>query len=102
MEIVALTPRHAAAWAELFEACSSSCFCRYWHFEGGKNDWLARCAHEAGENRREHVASLEAGDPPARGLLALEDGVAVGWMKLVPRASLGKLTRLPVYRSLPL
>ena len=85
------------------EACSSSCFCRYWHFTGGKNDWLARCAHAAGENRREHLASIDIDEPAARGLVAMEEnGVAVGWMKLVPRACLGKLTSLPVYRTLPL
>jgi GNAT superfamily N-acetyltransferase len=102
MEVAALAPRHAAAWAELFEACSASCFCRYWHFAGAKNDWLARCAHDPEENRREQLASLEAEEPASRGLVALEGGLAVGWMKLVPRACLGKLTRLPVYRSLPL
>jgi GNAT superfamily N-acetyltransferase len=102
MEIVPLAPCHATAWVELFEACSSSCFCRYWHFQGGKNEWLARCAHDARENRREHLASLDAQDPAARGLVALEDGLVLGWMKLVPRPCLDKLTRLPVYRSLPL
>ncbi len=102
MEVAPLAAHHAAAWAELFEACSSSCFCRYWHFPGGKNDWLARCAQDPEENRREQLASLDAGDRSAQGLLALEDGVAIGWMKLVPREGLGKLTRLPVYRALPL
>jgi GNAT superfamily N-acetyltransferase len=102
MEIVALAPCHVAAWAELFEACSSSCFCRYWHFTGGKNDWLARCAHAPGDNRSEHFASVDAAEPAARGLVAMEDGVAVGWMKLVPRACVAKLTSLPVYRGLPL
>lgn len=101
MEVVALTPRHGGAWAELFEASSVACFCRYWHFDGTKNEWLARCAHEARENLREHLASLEAGEPVAGGLLALEESVAVGWMKLVPRPSVAKLTKLPVYRSYP-
>jgi GNAT superfamily N-acetyltransferase len=100
MEIVALAPAHAAAWAALFEACSSPCFCRYWHFEGGKNDWLARCAGDAAENQREQLARVDAGDAAARGLLAMQEGVAIGWMKLAPRSCLGKLTNLAVYRHL--
>lgn len=88
------------AWTRLFDACSSSCFCRYWHFDGNKNDWLARCAHDAEANRREQVSRVLADDPCASGLVAWEDDLAVGWMKLAPRACLGKLTRLPVYRRL--
>jgi len=89
----------SSAWARLFGECGSTCFCRYWHFQGTKNDWLARCAHDADENRREQVSSIEAGDPCSRGLVAWKGDLAVGWMKLVPRGCLGKLTRLPVYRS---
>jgi predicted GNAT family acetyltransferase len=37
------------------------------------------------ERNKEHIkARIEAGPPP--GLLALEDGVAVGWMQIGPRA----------------
>ena len=90
------------AWGELFEASSCPCFCRYWHFEGDKNSWLERCATDRERNRREHVAACTAGDDGARGLVALRGNDCVGWLKLTPRASVPKLRRLPVYRSLDL
>ena len=52
------------------------------------------------ENRRELETALANRDDSARGLVAVEDGVVVGWMKLAPRASLPKLTSLPVYRAI--
>jgi GNAT superfamily N-acetyltransferase len=108
VRVAPLTPALAAAWAALFEASGSACFCRWWHFEGGKNDWLARCFHEPGRNCDEQMALVQAGVPEARGLLAMEDGVgagpetAIGWMKLAPRASLPKLRRQGAYRPLDL
>ena len=54
-----LAPAHVPALARLFEACGSSCFCAYWHFEGTKNEWLDRCAH------RPEVARLCIGLPVA-------------------------------------
>ncbi len=91
------------AWAALFEASGSACFCRWWHFEGTKNEWLARCFHEPQRNREEQQALVRSGAPEGRGLLALEDdGGAVGWMKLAPRARLPKLRRQGAYRSIDL
>lgn len=108
MHVVALDAEHLDAWAALFEACHSSCFCRYWHFEGTKNEWLARSAFAPHENRDEQAA-LVRGDgsggacgASARGLLAMDGDTAIGWMKLAPRAELPKLRRLPVYRALDL
>jgi GNAT superfamily N-acetyltransferase len=100
--IVPLEPSRARDWTALFDACGSSCFCRYWHFTGDKNAWLARCAHDAATNRDEQLALVGAGEDAARGLLAFEDDVCVGWMKLTPRSVLTKLRRLPVYKSLDL
>ena len=45
---------------------------------------------------------MHGGDPAGRGLVAMEAGVALGWMKLAPRAVLPKLRRLSVYRPLDL
>ena len=95
-----LTEKHLAGFARLFESASSSCFCRYWHFTGTKNEWLDRCANRPDENLAEQREALERGDVSARGLVALEHGVVVGWMKLAPREALPKLTSLPVYRQL--
>ncbi len=97
-----LTAARAGAWAELFEASSSACFCRYWHFEGDKNAWLLRCATTPDQNRQEQVGWLAAGDDRAQGLVAMRGDTCVGWLKLTPRASVPKLRRLPVYRTLNL
>ena len=95
-----LAEKHLAGFAKLFEATSSSCFCRYWHFTGTKNDWLDRCANRPEENLAEQADAVARGDVSASGLVAIEDGAVVGWMKLAPRESLPKLTSLPVYRQL--
>lgn len=94
-----LAPSNLAAFEELFGACASPCFCRYWHFGGDKNAWLARCAHDEEESRIENAARVHEGHPEGRGLLALEGERAVGWMKLAPRPIVSKLRRLPVYRG---
>jgi len=86
-------PAHVAGFAKLFEASSSSCFCRYWHFTGVKNEWLDRCANRPEENLAEQADAVAHGDASARGLVAIDrdrDAV-IGWMKL---------TSLPVYRHL--
>lgn len=99
--VESFAPRHIEGFRELFDASSSSCFCRYWHFSGTKNEWLDRCAHRPEENLAEQTEALGNDDPSARGLVALEDGALVGWMKVAPRAAMPKLTSLPVYRNLP-
>lgn len=102
MKVVALDASVAAAWVELFERCGSACFCHYWHFEGKKNDWLARCALRPDENRDAQLALVQAAAPEARGLVAMDDGAAIGWMKLAPRARLPKLRLQGAYRPLDL
>ena len=92
---------HIDGFRALFEASSSSCFCRYWHFVGTKNEWLDRCAHRPEENLAEQAEALQRDDLSARGLVAIENDVLVGWMKIAPREAIPKLTSLPVYRSLP-
>ena len=94
---------NARAWGELFERASSPCFCRWWHFEGTKNDWLAKCATDPASNRTEAEEAIGARSSASRGLVALLDsGRAVGWMKIAPRASVPKLRALPVYRAIDL
>jgi len=100
------TSAHFDRLAALFEACSCGCHCRYWHFAGTKNDWLARLALTPDENKTELAAALQARDDTARGLVAiantLENKPIVGWMKLTPRTAVPKLRNLPTYRSLDL
>ena len=100
IDVEVFAPEHLEGFAKLFEGASSSCFCRYWHFTGTKNEWLDRCAHRPEENFAEQSAALRSGDPSARGLVALAGKEVVGWMKVGPRESLPKLTSLSVYRSL--
>lgn len=99
MRITPLVPALGDAWAALFEACGSGCYCRYWHFAGNKNEWLARTFEHPGTNRDEQLRGLAEGAPEARGLVALEGDAVVGWMKLAPRTTLSKLTRQGTYRS---
>lgn len=94
-----LSPERIAGWAELFEASHCPCYCRYWHFQGTKNDWLARCAFDRDASRQEHEAAVRAGADEALGLIAIAGDDVVGWMKLTPRQVLPKLTSLPVYRG---
>jgi GNAT superfamily N-acetyltransferase len=96
-----LTQGRVPALRALFEAASCPCFCRYWHFEGTKNEWLDRCAERRSENARELEDAARRGDPSARGIVAIRGDEIVGWMKIAPRRSLPKLARLPVYRGLP-
>jgi GNAT superfamily N-acetyltransferase len=102
MRITPLSEENVDAWAALFDASGSACFCRYWHFEGGKNDWLARSFGDPGANRAEQVARVREGSLEARGLVAIGGDDAVGWMKLAPRASLLKLQRQGAYRGVDL
>ncbi len=102
MRVAALTRELGPAWAALFEASGSTCYCRWWHFTGHKNDWLARGFERPHESRDEALAALEQGSDETKGLLALEGDVAIGWMKLAPRRVLGKLRRQGAYRRLDL
>ena len=95
-------PEHLAGFRALFESAGSGCFCRYWHFTGTKNEWLARSAHTPEVNDAEMSAAVAAHDDSARGLVALDDARdVVGWMKLTPRAAVPKLTSLVPYRDVP-
>lgn len=101
--VEAFLPSHLEGFAKLFEAASSPCFCRYWHFTGTKNEWLERCAFRPEENLAEQADAVRRGDASARGLVAVDRAAGdaiVGWMKLAPREAVPKLTSLPVYRQL--
>jgi GNAT superfamily N-acetyltransferase len=88
-EVTAAGPEHADGLAALFRAAGSPCFCRFWHFTGSNNEWLARCASGDGEN--------------ARGVVALVRGTAevVGWAKVAPASVLRKAYSRRLYKGLP-
>jgi GNAT superfamily N-acetyltransferase len=98
---VAAAPGHSDALAALFARADVACHCRYWHFVGTTNDWLARCAHEPEVNRAEMTAALEAGTGEMSGMVALEGDRAIGWLKLSAAAQVDKLYAQRVYRRLP-
>jgi len=100
--VVVATRDHASALADLFRACESACFCRYWHFDGDKNAWLERCALSPEKNEAEMRDDLARDAPRARGLVALDEARAVGWMKLAPRDALPKLRARRDLRALDL
>jgi GNAT superfamily N-acetyltransferase len=101
--VEALAEGHLPQVRAFFETTHNTCFCRYWHFVGTKNDWLDRCANRPEENAADLEAAVRAADPGARALVALDDsGEIIGWMKLTPRDAVPKLRALPVYRNLDL
>jgi GNAT superfamily N-acetyltransferase len=102
MRVEAVAPSHLDALADLFRACECPCFCRYWHFEGDKNAWLERCASTPAMNEAEMRADVLRGEARARGLVAMDEDRAVGWMKLAPRTTLSKLRNRGPYRALDL
>jgi ribosomal protein S18 acetylase RimI-like enzyme len=100
LRCVRLDPSSAAAAAALFAREANTCYCRYQHFEGDKNAWLARLFHEPAENEREFLAMAES--PRLTGMVALaDDGSAVGWMKIMEQQGLRKLYDQKLYRGLP-
>lgn len=102
LRVVPAGPGWAAALAALFARADVPCHCRYWHFPGDDRAWLARCATEPERNRAELEESLAGDRPDGRGLVALDaEGIAIGWLKLVPALAAPKLVDRRPYRGLP-
>jgi GNAT superfamily N-acetyltransferase len=100
LEISPAEPRHAAGLAALFAANGYGCFCRFWHFDGTSREWLERCAQRSDENRSEMMAALAEGSPEMSGLVACHEAEIVGWLKLAPAPTLGKLYGQRLYKGL--
>ena len=95
-----LTFAYLDQFRALFDESGCGCFCRYWHFEGSKNEWQERLAFDKEANLAEMRVALARQREDAGGLLCLSPkGEALGWMKWTRRAALPKLQNLPVYRS---
>jgi GNAT superfamily N-acetyltransferase len=93
--------QHGPLLVELFRRAEVPCHCRYWHFPGGTNPWLDRCAHATDVNRSEFLAALAEGNGEASGVVALDGELAVGWLKLAPATAVQKLYAQRLYRGLP-
>ena len=89
MEIQPLTGDTWPALAALFSAGGDPrwCWCQFWRKPG--SNW----SNTTEDENREALRALVHGDGPAPGLVALEDGVAVGWVGLGPREAFGRLLR---------
>lgn len=95
-----LSPATLPGLLALFDAAGSACFCRYQHFAGDKNEWLARLAFAPDDNRRELARDALAGDDAASGVVALDDGLVVGWSKLSWAHTVKKIYEQRFYRGL--
>jgi len=95
-------PRDVHRLVELFGETHTGCFCRYWHFEGDKNEWLERTAQRPEENKLELERELAIKSPEALGVVAesAEHGL-VGWLKLTRASNVSKAYQQRYYRSLP-
>ena len=93
--------QHGAALVGLFERTGTACHCQYWHFTGDKNAWLDRLFHAPEQNRAAFLAGLDQGHDELKGVVALHDGQAVGWLKLTPAERVQKLYEQRLYKGLP-
>lgn len=100
-EVTAAGPGDADDLVALFHAAGSPCFCRFWHFTGTNNEWLDRCANARDENRAEFERALAEQNGEARGVVALEGDVAIGWLKVAPVTVMRKAYDRRLYRGLP-
>ncbi|HEX5826324.1 MAG TPA: GNAT family N-acetyltransferase [Candidatus Limnocylindrales bacterium] len=96
MEIAPLDLDTWPALATLFSAGGDPkwCWCQFWRKPG--SNWSNTSAEE---NRRD--LELLADGRPAPGLIALRDGVAVGWVGLGPKEAFPRLERSRVIPNLP-
>lgn len=96
---VEIRPASRVVWpalAELFAAGGDPkwCWCQFWRKPG--SHWTNTTAAD----NRADLDALVGGDP-APGLVALEDGVAVGWVGLGPREEFPRIERSQVLPRLP-
>ena len=96
MEIRPLSAETWPALADLFAAGGDPkwCWCQFWRKPG--SNWSNTTA---ADNRSDLERS--AGADPAPGLVALRDGVAVGWVGLGPRDDFPRLARSRTLPQLP-
>lgn len=95
LEIEPLSSRSWPALTELFAHGDPRwCWCQFWRKAG--TSWTTTSADE----NRTLLRALAEQDP-APGLVAVRDGVAVGWVGLAPREAFKRLARSRVIPQLP-
>jgi GNAT superfamily N-acetyltransferase len=87
-QIVPLTPDVWPALSEMFRVLPDTkwCWCQFWRLRS--KDFAASRVPEL----RERLQAAAA-DDPAPGLVALRDGLAVGWVSLGPRCEFERIER---------
>ena len=97
MRIVPISGETWAPLAELFGAGGDPkwCWCQFWRKPG--SNW----SNTTADDNREDLRTLADGHGIAPGLVALEDGKAVGWVGLGPREGFGRLARSRTLPQLP-
>jgi GNAT superfamily N-acetyltransferase len=97
VDIVPASPATWPALAELFAAGGDPkwCWCQFWRKPG--SNW----SNTTAADNRSDLEGLVDGDGPAPGLVALRDGVAVGWVGLGPREDFPRLARSRTLPQLP-
>jgi GNAT superfamily N-acetyltransferase len=99
MSLVEILPSSPDLWpaiADLFAAGGDpkTCWCQFWRKSG--SSWT----HATPDDLRADLRGL-IGRDPAPGLVALRDGVAVGWVGLGPREEFPRLARSRTIPQLP-
>ncbi|MCA9632932.1 MAG: GNAT family N-acetyltransferase [Myxococcales bacterium] len=97
-----LGPADGPALARLFATAGAPCHCRWWDFEGDKNEWLDRCYNRPEANREELLTAVGSG--ALSGIVARLDAgerPLVGWLRLSHAESIPKLYDQRLYRKLP-
>ncbi len=94
MRIVPLTPATWTTAVDLFSSVSDSkwCWCQFWRKPG--SNW----SNTTVDQNRDGLRALVDESGPAPGLVAVDDGKAVGWVGLGPREV---FERLPRSRTIP-
>jgi GNAT superfamily N-acetyltransferase len=100
-EVALARPDDAGRLLDLFEQADCRCYCRYYHFDGDKNEWLDRCYNATEQNARELEQRVRSGSDEAQGIIATIGAQAVGWLKVVPAVAARKAYEQRFYRGLP-
>ena len=95
--VVPLTPEIWPALADLFASGGDAkwCWCQFWRKPG--SNW----SNTTADDNREDLRARAEGGGIAPGLVALEDGKAVGWVGLGPRDDFARLARSRTLPQLP-
>jgi GNAT superfamily N-acetyltransferase len=100
MQVVRASAEHGEAIALLFERTDCPCYCRYWDFPGDGRAWQDRCANDRNRSRAELLAALES-EGELFGVVALDEGKVVGWLRLASPETMRKQYEGRLYRNLP-